>query len=149
MRRGFTLIEITIVIALMAIFITVYFLAANPGGQLAQARNSERLSHLQAILNYIEQDMADNNGLFVCSVGTIPTSTSRMTSDAGSGNYNIGPCLIPTYMGALPFDPVATGGRYVSASNYDTGYSISMNASGTLTLSAPYAELGITVSVLK
>lgn len=148
MRRGLTLIELTIVITLMAILITVYFLAANPGGQLAASRNSRRSLDLQTIMNAVRQNIADQaNGQFSCASGPVPTSTKRMTNAAGAGNYNIAPCLITTYLFALPFDPTATSGHYTSVSDYDSGYSIVVNASGTITLSAPYAELGKTVSV--
>lgn len=150
MRRGFTLIELTISITLMAILIGVYFLAANPGGQLASSRNTERKLHLQTIMNNLQQAVADQGkgGLnFSCSPsGLLPTSTMRMTSVSGPGNYNIAPCLIPTYAFSLPFDPIAAGGHYASASDYDTGYGIVIASSGVITLSAPYAELGKTIT---
>ena len=72
-----------------------------------------------------------------------------MTSTAGAGNYNIAPCLVPIYAFSLPFDPVATSGHYASVSDYDTGYSISIATSGVITLSAPYAELGKTISITR
>ncbi len=150
MRKGFTLIEFIVVITLMAILVTVYFLAANPAGQLASARNTERKFHLQTIMNNLQQAIADQgkgNLNFSCSsAGPLPTSTERMTSAAGSGNYNIGLCLIPTYAFSLPFDPTATSGHYAAVSDYDTGYSIVMASSGAITLSAPYAELGKTIT---
>ncbi len=143
MRKAFTLIELTIVITLMVILFGVYFLAANPGGQLASSRNSERLLNLQTIMNAVQANVADqSNGQFSCSSGSVPTSTKRMTSTAGAGNYNIAPCLVTTYAAFLPFDPSATSGHWTSLTDYDTGYSISKNSSGTITLTAPYAEAG-------
>ena len=144
-----TLIEIVIVIALMAILIGVYFVVANPAGQLASSRNSERKFHLQAIMNAVTQNIADQgNRQFSCSSGSLSTSTKRMTSASGTGNYNIAPCLVPTYLALLPFDPSTSSAHYNSVSDYDTGYTISLSASGTLViLKAPAAELGKTVSV--
>lgn len=144
MRKGLTLIEIIIVIALMVILVGVYFLAANPAGQLASSRNSERLLHLQAIMNYIQQNIADNNNQFLCLSGPIPTSTVLIASSPGS--YNIAPCLITN---ALPFDPATSSAHYASVSDYDTGYTILMDASGTITLGAPAAELGKIISVMR
>jgi prepilin-type N-terminal cleavage/methylation domain-containing protein len=149
MRKGMTLIEIVITITLMAILVGVYFVVANPAGQLASSRNSERFLHLQAIMNAVTQNVADQgNRQFSCSSGPLSTSTKRMTSTAGAGNYNIAPCLVPTYLAFLPFDPSTSSARYNSVSDYDTGYTISINASGTvITLKAPAAELGKTISV--
>ncbi len=148
MQKGFTIIELTIVITLLVILAGVYFVVGNPAGQLASSRNSERLFQLQAIMNAVRQNLADqSNQQFFCSTGPLPTSTKRMTSAAGSGNYNIAPCLVPTYLFTMPFDPSATSGHYTSVSDYDTGYTIVISTSSVITLAAPYAELGKTVSV--
>lgn len=148
-RSGLTLLEILIATTLLVILVGTYFLVANPAGQLAAARNNQRSNHLQAILNAIEQNIADQgNRQFSCASGALPTSSSIMASAAGAGKYNIGPCLVPTYLPSLPIDPSASSSYYASASDYNTGYAISINASGTLvTLTAPSAELGKTVSV--
>ena len=148
MKSGFTLIEILIAITLMVILMGIYFLVANPAGQLASSRNSERLLHLQAIMNAIRQNVADQTtGQFSCSSGPLPTSSADMASASGTGYYDIAPCLVPTYLFTLPFDPSASSSRYTSVSDYDTGYTVVIDASGTITLSAPYAELGKTISV--
>src|SRR4051812_43905409 len=111
--KGLTLIEIVIVIALIVVITGIYFLAANPAGQLAQSRNSERKLHLETIMQAVRQNIADqNNEQFSCSTGAIPTSSKKMASGGASGTYDIGPCLIPTYIFSLPFDPSATSGRY-------------------------------------
>lgn len=145
--RGFTLIELMIAITLMVILVGVYVFVANPAGQLGQSRNTERQFQLQAIMFAVRQNVADQaTGQFSCLSGPLPTSSKRMTSATGTGNYDVAPCLAPAFL-PLPFDPSATSGRYLSASDYDTGYTISINASGTITLAAPYAELGKTVSV--
>lgn len=148
MRNGLTLIEILVTIALMVILVGTYFLVANPAGQLASSRNSERMFHLQAIMNAVALNIADQgNRQFSCSSGPVPTTTARMASAASTGTYNIGPCLVPTYLAALPFDPSASSSYYSSPTDYNTGYTISINASGTLiTLKAPNAELGKSVS---
>jgi prepilin-type N-terminal cleavage/methylation domain-containing protein len=146
-QKGFTLFELMITIALIAIITGVYLIAANPAGQLASSRNTKRKSDIQTILLAVRQNVADqSNEQFSCSAGPIPTSTTRMKN--ASGGYNIAPCLVPTYIFNLPFDPSATGTHYTSNMDYDTGYSIAINAStGQITVSAPYAELGKTVSI--
>lgn len=149
MKKGFTLIEILIVITLIVVLATVYFLVANPAGQLASARNSARTNELQAIMNAVRQNIDDqSNGQFSCVAGPLPTSTpADMASGAGTSTYDIAPCLVPTYLYALPFDPSDPNAHYTSAADYDTGYTVVINTSGTITLAAPYAELGKTILV--
>ena len=144
-KKGFTLIEIVITMALMAILVGVYFIVANPVGQLKSSRNAERKLQLQTIMNAVRQNIADSpNDQFQCTVsGTLPTSSKRMTSTAGAGNYNIGPCIIGPanpYLYVLPFDPSASSSHYTSVADYDTGYTISISTSGVVTLTAPYTE---------
>jgi len=150
-RRGLTIIEIVIAIALLAIITTVGLVIANPGKQLAKSRNTQRELHLQAILSAIRQNIADTSGgAFGCATGALPTSTKKMASGGGAGTYDIVPCLVPTYLPTMPFDPSASGAHYAGNSDYDSGYNVVRNASTTqVTVSAPSAELGATISITR
>lgn len=144
MRKGLTLIEILIAIALLVILVGVYFGVANPAGQLAASRNSTRSFNLQTIMLAVRQNMADQgNETFSCAAGALPTTTKNMASAAGG--YNIAPCLIPNYLEVMPIDPAASSAYYNSVSDYNTGYSIVQNSSGSVTVSAPNAELKQTI----
>jgi prepilin-type N-terminal cleavage/methylation domain-containing protein len=150
MRKGLTLIEIIVAVAVVVILMAIYFLVANPQGQLASARNSKRLMDLQLIGNTIRENYTDSgNGQFTCASGAIPTSTKNMAS--ASGSYNIAPCIVFQQYGlySMPYDPNASSAYYVSVTNYNSGYSILINASGTIKLIAPYAELNRTISVTR
>ncbi len=148
-RSGMTIMEIIIVIAILGIMVAVGVVAMNPGGQLANSRNSKRALDLQTIMNGIRANISDQMGqTFSCAAGTVPTSTKRMAP--GAENYDIAPCLVPTYLLALPFDPSTSSAHYNSNSDYDTGYYIVRNAStGQITLTAPAAERGKTVSIIR
>jgi len=112
--NGFTLIEILVVIGLIAILAAIVLIAINPGRQFAQARNSQRQSNVETILNAIGQRMADNKGVFAGG-GCTEISTFATTSiDVASGGVAGGSlvdqdfatnCLVPTYIPALPIDP--------------------------------------------
>lgn len=149
MKKGFTLIEVLISVALLAILVGVGVAMINPAGQLASARNNQRINHLQAIMLAVRENIADQGGQsFSCASGPLPTSSTNMASTPGS--YNIAPCLIPIYAITLPTDPSVPGAHYASVTDYDTGYHITYNASTTeITLSAPAAELGKTITLTK
>ena len=149
MRRGITLLEILISMAILVVLLVITITAMNPGGQVATARNNQRTFHLETIENAIRSNIADTRtGIFTCANGDIPTTTKRMASDGG--NYNIAPCLIPNYMDLMPHDPSASSSFWTDTSNYNTGYNVIKNAStGAVTVSAPYAELGKNISVTR
>mgnify|MGYP001577336152 CR=1 FL=1 len=73
-KRGFTLIEILVVIGIIALLATIVLIAINPARQFAQARDSQRVSNLNAILNAVGQRIADNKGLFRSTSDTVCTS---------------------------------------------------------------------------
>lgn len=149
-KRGFTIAEITIGVMIFAVVVVVGLTMLNPDGQLKMGRNSERNSHVNTILNAVRQNIADDRSGFSCAAGSIPTTTKRMASGAGTSTYNIAPCLVPTYLNQLPYDPNATGAHFSGVTDYDSGYSILQNAlSGQITVSAPSAEAGKTISVTR
>ncbi len=147
-QRGVTILELMISIAVLAILMAISIRALNPAGQFAASRNSQRSLHVMAILNSIRSNIADTRtGIFTCAAGDIPTSTKRMAS--GVGNFDIAPCLIPNYMNVIPIDPSASSSYFTSVSDYNTGYNVIRNVSGTVSVSitvlAPNAELGKTI----
>lgn len=147
-NAGFTLIEIMLSITLIAILSYAFVSFLNPGQQLAQARNSQRSLHLNALINSIRQNIADSRGVFSCGAGDIPTTVKKMA--IGAGNYDIASCISPVYISGLPYDPLDANARYISNSDYDTGYTIiKAGSTGLITVSAPSAELGVTISVTR
>ncbi len=148
-RSGFTLFEIMLSIAIMAILLVLIVFFIDPAKQFAKARNTRREVDVATTLTAISRNIGDNKGSFSCSSGALPTSSMKMAS-TGSSTYDIAPCLVPTYLDTLPYDPNATSSHYTSVTDYDTGYNIVRNAtSGRITVNAPGAELGKTISITR
>jgi prepilin-type N-terminal cleavage/methylation domain-containing protein len=150
--RGFTLIELLIVIALIAVLAGAVIIALNPARQFALARNSTRWSHVSSINDLIQQNVAENQGLFRCNgvLTVVPTTSTYMASTHAGGQFDICSCLVPTYTPALPYDPSTAGAAYTDCTTYDTEYMIQRDASTSrITVTAPGAELGATISATR
>ncbi len=137
--KGFTLIELLIVIGILMILMAGALIAINPFRQFAQANDANRWSGGTTIMNAVYQNVVDNRGTFVCAE-SMPTATGT-TIGFGNGKYDICPCLVPTYIGAMPYDP--QNGNYTDCTSYDTGYEIYRSqTTGRITIIAPSAQTG-------
>ncbi len=150
--KGFTLLEMLIVMALIAILVGIVVAVLNPARQFALARNSTRYSHLNTVMNGISANMVENNGVFTCATGALPAAATNMAPDDAdplTDEYDIAPCLVTEYLSSLPYDPSATGAGWTSEAVYNTGYTISQDADGRVTVAAPEAELAETISLTR
>jgi prepilin-type N-terminal cleavage/methylation domain-containing protein len=63
-NKGFTLIELVVVIGILVILFAITLAAINPARQFAQARDTQRRNDVNAILNAVHQYAAsENNGV--------------------------------------------------------------------------------------
>ncbi len=144
-QSGFTLIEILVVIGIIAILAAVVIVALNPARQFAQARNTQRSSNVNTILNAVWQRMVDNRGTWntTCGASTVTLPATLTNVGTGAGLINLDPCIVPTYVPSMVLDP--SGGAAA-----DTKYRIMQAAGGgRITVDAPTAELGETISVTR
>jgi prepilin-type N-terminal cleavage/methylation domain-containing protein len=139
-KRGFTLLEILLVIAAIGILAAIVLIAINPNRQLAQARNAERRSEVNAIYKALEQYTIDNRGYpsgitttlqNICNTGS--EQVGGATNCSGSVDLRV---LVPTYLAAIPVDPSGTV------------YSIALNSTNNrISVQSSSSELGQTIGI--
>jgi prepilin-type N-terminal cleavage/methylation domain-containing protein len=137
-QDGFTLIEILVVIGIIAVLVTIVLVAINPARQFAQARDTQRNSNVNALLNAIGQYMADNKGDLPPGID----GTVKHIGD-GSGEADICDELMPDYLPSLPTDPTSShdGASLTSCSSYDTDYTVTRDSNSRVTVAAPNTEI--------
>jgi type IV pilus assembly protein PilA len=138
LQKGFTLIEILVVIGIIGVLATVVLVAVNPSRQFKQARDSQRVANVNTILNAIGQNIADHEGNFFCDGASRTLAVSAYTirtGDSGS-SFDIAECLVPDYLPKLPYDPKSETAHYVNEDDYDTGYQLRVAEDGRLTVVA-------------
>ena len=145
-QAGFTLLEILLVVAMIAILAGIVIVAINPNKQLAEARNAQRRSDINTILNAVYQYAIDHNGSFpgdltstlteICQSPTIFDCTGKIDLSALVLNEK--------YLTRIPNDPVAFCTNAVG-----TCYQILQSANDRITVTAPWGELGATISVTR
>ena len=148
-EKGFTLIEILLVIALIAILSAITIVALNPTKQFGQAKDTTRVSHVNTILNAVNQYSLDNAGLVP---STIPTGTDctassdyeicQTGSECGTGVDLSVLTDLERYIVSIPIDPAST-------STESTGYNIVKSTYGRITVCARNADENGDISVTR
>ena len=152
-QKGFTLIELLVVIGILAVLLAITLIAINPARQFSLANNTKRSSDVNAILNAVNQYMADHKG-------ALPTGISACTAVApcdiagptATGKVDICSILVSDYLAALPVDPQTNNGAAITDCGlaYNTNYSIVRSTSDNrVTVTAPGAELGDIINVTR
>lgn len=145
-QAGFTLLEVLLVVAVIAILAGIVIIAINPGKNLGDSRNSQRSSDVNTIINAVYQYSLDNNGSLPSGITT--TATEVCNTGAASCTGLVDLSVLTTngkYVVAIPKDPQCPA----ACATDGAGYQISKDANGRLTVAAPDAEQGKTISVTK
>ena len=139
--KGFTLLEILLVIAVIGILAAIVLVAINPNRQLAQARNLQRKSDIDVIYNALEMYTIRNRGAIYPGINFTPKEICNTGAEQEDGAAN---CegkldlrsLVPTYITSIPTDP--QGLVYQISRNLDNN---------SISITAPSSELGQTIAI--
>ena len=132
---------VLIILGFIAVLAAIVIVAINPARQFAQARNSQRESNVNTILNAIGQNLVDNRGVALSAttctgIGTVPGATALdIGTDTGLVNLT---CLVPTYLASsVPLDPT-------DGTPANTQYTLSIDTNSRYTVCAHgHAETAI------
>jgi prepilin-type N-terminal cleavage/methylation domain-containing protein len=145
-QSGFTLLEVLLVVAVIAILAGIVIIAINPGKNLGDTRNSQRSSDVNTILNAVYQYSIDNNGALPAGITTTATEVCNTGAASCTGLADLSSITASgKYIVSVPKDPQCPS---VCATD-GAGYQISKDVNGRLTVSAPDAEQGKTITVTK
>ncbi|MFA5771089.1 MAG: prepilin-type N-terminal cleavage/methylation domain-containing protein [Patescibacteria group bacterium] len=141
-NKGFTLLEILLVVAAIGILAGIVIVAINPAKQLGETRNATRRADINTILNAVYQYTIDNNGTIPSSITTTQTEICK-TGGTCTGLIDLSVLTASEkYLISIPTD--LTG-----ASTDGAGYEIKKTTNGRIAVVAPDAELGVTMSVTR
>jgi len=152
--RGFTLIEVLLVVALISILAGIVILAINPTKQLGEGNNAQRRADVNTIINAIYQYAIDNNGSMPSGIDSV-TGTSQILGTDGSGCdstctaasstaacVDLSGTLAPTYIVSIPQDPV-------NGVVGNTEYYVNKDTNGRITVGACDPDQSATINVTR
>lgn len=154
-QKGFTLIELIIVIAIIALLAAATFVAVNPAKRIGDANNAQRWADISAIADAWQTYTADNTGSTVTTVTNgvtyaIATTTGITHSDVCTATdttamLDLSGLVSGGYVGQIPTEPTWT---YASEGG-NTQYYFYTDSTGAVRVGACETYDSATIRVIR
>ncbi len=138
-KKAFTLVELIIVIAVIAILAGAIFVAIDPARRLHEARNARRSADISTILDGIKKYQADNSGTHYITVSNLAVGLWYLIgTDTGScaaqcTTYTTQSVCVnlsgigSNYLAVIPKDPK-------DGTDAETAYALKKDSNGAITV---------------
>ncbi len=147
--RGFSLIELLVVITLIIILSGLVYVNLRPAERFSEARNAKRTTAVYSLLSTIHQYIIDNEGALPPGLGVgmaerqLGTAGNGCATFAGAACGTESTCLdlstpLAKYLSTIPKDPSVT-------ESGKTGYTVKVNNNGIVTIRSCNPEGGVTI----
>jgi len=113
--RGFTLIELIVTVAILAVLITIVVVALNPAEQLQRSRDAKRVADLDAIKTAINLYLAQ--ATTTINLSGDPTANARCVGGSGSSAFFANTATPNTISGTGLAQVVTSTGQTVATSS--------------------------------
>jgi len=141
-RSGFTLLEILLVVAIIAVLAGIVILAINPTKQLWVSRDADRRASINTILSAVHQYSIDNS-MNPATLTTTQTEICRTDAVDCTGLIDLSVLTDSSvYLISIPIDPTW-------ATTNGSGYDIIESANGRISVYAPNAEINTPIYVTR
>ncbi|MCR4312426.1 MAG: type II secretion system GspH family protein [Candidatus Uhrbacteria bacterium] len=152
-QKGFTLVELLVVVGIIGILFAVILIAVDPARRFSEARNAVRRQDVRDVVEAVLEYMKDNNNTFPKNIDALADSYQMLgTAETGcnatacagiaasqltAACADLSGSLVETYLAEIPMDPNAG-----TAEN--TRYAINKTSGNRIEVIACDSELGVT-----
>ncbi len=164
MKKAFTLIELLIVVAIIAIIASVIFVALNPLVRFQDSRDSARWQDVAAVSKAIKIDQIDNGGNYISVITNLAPGSVYMIvdgaivsgcddnntncdTDVTGDNYcaNLASLVTEGYLGDVPVSQDGSG----TWSSSITGYTLQRDSTGIIIVRACESENSTEIEITR